>query len=91
MASIDADALNGLAAKLDALELTDAEQAVLDQLLQRAAAYEPEVEGFGFDVNAYTGLASGADLSATAFKLGGALRVVDTDPITKMEFEARRP
>ncbi len=90
MDGTDADTLNSLAAKLDGLDLTDAERDLLDQLIERAAGYEPEVEGFGFAASSYTGLKSGADLSATAFKLGGGLGLVITQPDTKMEFEARQ-
>lgn len=78
MTDIDQDALERVAAKLDGLELDDAERAVLDGILERAAAYEPEVEGFGFDTGElrYTGLQSGAGLSGTSLKLGGALGFV---------------
>ena len=76
MAEIDAGVLNSLAEKLDALDLSDAEQAVLDQLIARAEAYEPEVEGFGFSAASYTSFKSGADLSKTAFQLGSALKLV---------------
>ncbi len=71
MAEITPAALNSLAAKLDGLDLSDDERRLLDELLARAEAYEPEVEGFGLS---YGGLQSGADLSSpTAFSLGGAL------------------
>ncbi len=90
MGGIDAETLNSLAGKLDALDLTDAEREVLDRVLEHAAAYEPDVEGFAFSADAYTGLASGADLSATAFKLGSALQIVGKLPDMKMEFEARQ-
>ena len=39
--------LEGLAAKLADLDLSDGELDVLDQLLRRAASAVPEVEGFG--------------------------------------------
>ena len=73
MAEIGADDLNHLAAKLDGLDLSESERALLDELLERAAEYEPEVSGFGFDTSRYTGLTSGADLSSTSLKLAGGL------------------
>ncbi len=78
MTEINADVLNGLGAKLDALDLDDAERQVLDGILERAASYEPEVEGFGFDATSlsYSGMQSGADLSGTSLKLGGGLGFV---------------
>ena len=66
-----ADTLNSLAAKLDGLDLTDEERALLDELLERAAGYEPEVAGFA--MGDYSGLLSGADLSPTGFKLATGL------------------
>lgn len=68
MAEIDQATLDSLAAKLDSLELNADEQLVLDSMLSRAEAYEPEVEGFGRF--SYSGLSSGADLSPMGFKLG---------------------
>ncbi len=88
MGGIDADTLNSLAAKIDGLELTDEERALFNRLVEQAAGYEPEVEGFGLTTTSYTGLTSGADLSPTAFKLGSALRLVGTST-SMMEFEAR--
>jgi hypothetical protein len=84
MAEIDANALNSLAEKIESLDLTESEQAVIDGLLERAAAYEPEVEGFGLTTN-YSGLTSGADLSATAFKFGSALNLIGS-PGSMMDF-----
>lgn len=83
MAEIDAAVLNSLAEKIDSLELTDAEQSVIDQVLDRSAAYEPEVEGFA--LTRYSGLTSGADLSATALKLGSALQLVGSSRTFMME------
>ncbi len=83
MAEIDAAVLNSLAEKIDALELTEAEQSVIDQVLKRAAAYEPEVEGFAF--TSYSGLTSGADLSTTAFNFGSALQLVGSGSSFMME------
>lgn len=89
MTEISADDLNSLADKLDAMDLNDGEQAALSGLIERAGAYEPDVEGFGFSID-YTGFKSGADLSTTALKLGGGLGFVarpslgytlDDDPI----------
>lgn len=88
MADIDPATLNSLAEKIDGLDLTDAEQSVLDQLLERAAAYEPEVEGFAMPTS-YTGLQSGADLSKSAFSFGRGLGLVGGGGGMKMEFEAR--
>ncbi len=43
------EALNSLAEKIDSLELTEAEQGILDTLIARAAAVdETEVSGFYF-------------------------------------------
>ncbi len=44
---ITAETLNGLAGKLDSLDLTDDEQAALDALLDRAAVADADTEGFG--------------------------------------------
>lgn len=78
MTEITADDLERLAAKLDALELDEAERAVLDGILERAEAYEPDVEGFGFGTSSltYSGLQSGATLSGTSLQLGGSLGFV---------------
>ncbi len=76
MAEISADDMNNLAAKLDGLDLNETERALLDEIFQRAADYEPDVEGFGFDSSRYTGFKSGADLSTTALKLTGGLGFV---------------
>lgn len=78
MTEIDEDVLKGLAAKIDALALDDAERAVLDAILARAEAYEPDVEGFAFDAGSYSfsGQRSGAGLSGTSLKLGGGLGFV---------------
>lgn len=91
MADTNADTLNSLAAKLDGLDLTDEERALLDELLERAASYEPEVAGFSF--GDYTGLMSGADLSPTGFRLATSLGKLPggggDDPPT--EFRAPSP
>ncbi len=79
MAQIDAEALKRLAAKLDGLELSEVEQAMLDSVFDRAAAFEPDVEGFAFSAIAssdYSGLRSGAGLEGTSLKLGGGLGFV---------------
>ncbi len=78
MIEIDEDVLRGLAAKIDALDLDDAERAVLDGILARAEAYEPDVEGFSFGAESYSfsGQRSGAGLSGTSLKLGGGLGFV---------------
>ena len=78
MTDIDDGTLNGLAAKLDGLDLTETERELLDEIMDRAEAYEPDVEGFAFGANEfkYTGFKSGADLSTTALKLGGGLGFV---------------
>lgn len=75
MAEITKDVVKGLAAKLDSLDLDDAEQAALDDILARAEAYEPEVEGFGFSTSGFQ-LQSGAGLSGTSLKLAGGLGFV---------------
>lgn len=77
MTDINDDDLKSLAAKLDGLDLNAAERAALDGVLDRAEAFEPDVEGFAFDAAQYTGqIRSGADLSGTALKLGGGLGFV---------------
>ena len=87
MADINFDTMNTLAEKVDSLDLTDGEQAVLDQVLARAAASESdvEVEGFAFERDDSNGLKSpeilasmgNADIwfvvGGTAFKFGAAL------------------
>ena len=74
MTAISNDDLNSLAAKIDALDLTEAERAALDGVLERAEAYEPDVEGFGFNAAQYTSPSqSGVGLTATALKFGGGL------------------
>lgn len=81
MAEINPETLESLAAKLDGLDLTDAERAVLDRVLDRAASYEPEVEGFGMDMGfGEFKLASGADLSRTAFRLGSGSGILKPTP-----------
>ena len=77
MTAISDEDLQSLAAKLDALDLSEAEQAALDGVLERAEAYEPEVEGFSASRYYYTGqAASGAMLSGMSLKLGGSLGFV---------------
>jgi hypothetical protein len=73
MSEVSADLLESLAAKIDALDLSDEEQAVLDSIFERAETGGEEVEGFAFSTTAYTGFVSGAELSSTALKLGGGL------------------
>lgn len=92
MAEIDDAALNSLAAKLDSLDLTDDEKTLLDTIMQQAAAYEPDVEGFAFSTTSYqyTGIQSGAQLSPTAFKLGSALQLIGS-PSLMMEFGGGGP
>ncbi|MGI9659010.1 MAG: hypothetical protein ACR2OD_08875 [Gaiellaceae bacterium] len=46
MAESTADILNSLGEKIDSLDLTDSERALLQRVLARAAASEAEVEGF---------------------------------------------
>lgn len=66
----DADVLNGLAEKLDSLELTDDERGALDAIMTRAADAEPEVTGFALPGNLAGGLTPGG------FQLGGSLGLV---------------
>ncbi len=78
---VSAEDLQALGEKLEALDLTDAERAVLDEVLERAAAYEPEVEGFSQSRLRYTGLRSGSGLVGSGFDLGlSAGFVVKVDP-----------
>jgi len=63
---INNTALNGLATKLDGLELTPEEEQALDLVLTRAAATEAEVEGFSFKIKS-------AGLSGTGLRLGAAI------------------
>lgn len=76
MTDIDDEVLNGLAAKIDALDLDETEQAMLDGLFERAEAYEPDVEGFAFShaaYGSYRGDRSGASLRGTSLKMAGGL------------------
>ena len=76
MTDIDDEVLNGLAAKIDSLDLTETERAMLDGLFERAEAYEPDVEGFAFNhaaYGSYRGDRSGASLSGTSLKMAGGL------------------
>jgi hypothetical protein len=77
MAEIDAGALNSLASKLDELDLSEEEQRILDQLIENAAAYEPDIEGRGY--GAGPSLRPGSPLSETAYKLGSGLHVTIVD------------
>jgi hypothetical protein len=88
---ISEDVLNSLAAKLEALDLTDAEQAVLDGILERAEAYEPDVEGFAFDQAQVTGMQSGANLSGMALKLGGGLGFITRPSLGYGTFDPNDP
>ena len=78
MSQISPEALQSLASKLEQLDLDDTERALLDGILDRAEAFEPEVEGFGFSAQtySYTGLQSGSDLSGMSLKLAGSLGFV---------------
>ena len=60
--TVTPETLRSLAAKIEGLDLTDAEQAVLEGVLTRAGLYEPDVEGFGYSTTTYTGRTSGAGL-----------------------------
>ena len=60
MRDITADAIASLADRLDALALSDEEQAVLAEVLERAAG--TEVQGFGWRTS--TGLGWGPRLEA---------------------------
>ena len=73
MAEIDPAVLNSLASKLDGLDLSDDERRILDQLIENAAAYEPDVEGRGYAVGPR--LTKGSHLSETAYRLGSGLHV----------------
>ena len=70
MSDVTPEALASLAEKIEGLDLTAAEHGVLRDILDRAEAYEPEVEGFGMSSTRYGGAASGSDLSRGAFTLG---------------------
>ena len=69
-----------LADKLEALGLSDEEEAVLQKLLRRAARYEPEVEGFAMQVGSfrYTGLRSGGDLTGLSRRIATSTGSVDS-------------
>ncbi len=67
---VDQETLASLAGKIEGLDLTAAEHAVLRDILDRAEAYEPEVEGFGMSRTRYRGAASGSELGRGAFTLG---------------------
>jgi hypothetical protein len=94
MTEITEDDLNGLAAKLDGLDLNDTERVLLDGLMERAAAYEPEVEGFGVDLTSYgsySGNTSGAGLQASSLKLAGGLGFVTRPSLGYGEFDSNDP
>ena len=71
MTEINEEILESMATKLEAAGLDETEKQVLDEVLQRAASYEPEVAGFGQSFS-YTGLATGANLSPLSFGIGRA-------------------
>ena len=93
MREIGPDAVNSLADKLAAMDLTEDEQHVLGRLVDRASLYEPEVAGF---TDRYSGLDSGADLSKIGFRLGAGAGFFPSKPmITEFtteftEFKMRR-
>lgn len=64
--AIDPGALPGLAAKLHGLDLSDDERRLLDVLLDRAAAFEPEVEGYGVVFEVETTVKAGQPMGAKA-------------------------
>ena len=72
MSEVDVDpgALASLAEKIEGLDLTNAEHAVLREILDRAENYEPEAEGYGMRRARYSGAASGSELGRGAFTLG---------------------
>lgn len=72
---VDAKVLNGLGAKLDALELTAEESATLDTILRRAEQCEDaEVEGHGLLTDDGTlVLFKGSDEELQATRLGSQL------------------
>ena len=70
----DLGAIESLAAKLDTLDLTDGEQAVLDALVERAAEGGDDVVGF------LATESPGSHLDGTAFKLGMGVGVVYAPP-----------
>ncbi len=67
---VTAEDLESLGAKIDGLELSDAERAIMDEVFERAAAYEPEVEGFAQRPVRFAGQRSGAGLAGSSFTLG---------------------
>ena len=77
MPEIDHETLESLSGKLEGLNLTETESALLDQVFNRASAFEAEVSGFSFQFN-YLGDFSGANLSQPAFRLGQSLGFVRT-------------
>lgn len=75
---ITADLLNGLAQKLDGLNLNEAEQAVVDAVLTRAAA-APDDEVSGFWGGDLAGNLNNADIHPRGAQLGLALSIFDAD------------
>lgn len=67
---VSPEALASLAGKIEGLDLTAQEHAVLRAVLDRAESYEPDVEGFAMDSVNYSGAASGSGLGSGAFTLG---------------------
>ncbi len=72
---IDANVLENLAAKVDGLDLTDKETAVLNNVLARATSVDPEVEGFGvvFEVETTFKFTQEMELTGKATSWGRAM------------------
>ena len=60
MREINWETLTSLSDKIDALQMSDVEQGIMQELFRRAAASQPEVQGFRF-----TGLETPAPLKVT--------------------------
>ena len=72
---IDANVLENLAAKVDGLDLTDQEYAVLNTVLERAASVDSEVEGFGvvYEVETTFNFTQEMELTGKAARWGRAM------------------
>ncbi len=68
---IAAEQINSLAAKIDSLDLTDAERAILDEVFERARTTEPEVEGYYIRNADIFGAVDASSLTPTARRLFG--------------------
>ena len=84
MTTDNASTLEGLAAKLHSLELTEAEQGALGTILQRAASVDAEVEGFGVVFEVETTFQQPPDIKELQQKLAFGIGVDPQEVWTDM-------